>query len=252
MPTSPTSCELQGYAYDARRRTARLARTVWSDQAMADRLDRDADLLRERFNRDFWSDELGAFVLALDGDKHQVATLASNAGQLLWSGIVDPARAADLVERLMGPDMFSGWGIRTLASGQGAFNALGYHTGTVWPHDNALIASGLARYGFREEAARVVDGLVAAAEAFDGRLPEVFAGFTREDAVDPLPYPNACSPQAWASGTPLLLFRVILGLEPRGSEPSRSLRSTTLGPFQFETPTAARGEDAPGSPSQSG
>jgi glycogen debranching enzyme len=210
------TCELQGYAYDARIRTARLAREVWHDDATADRLERDAADLKARFNTDFWVDDGDFFALALDGDKNQVPTLTSNMGHLLWSGIVDDSKAETVVKHIMGDRLFSGWGVRTLATGQAAFNPLSYHDGTVWPHDNGLIAAGLARYRRREEAGRIAVAMFEAAGHFDHRLPEVFAGYARSLTEFPVEYPTACSPQAWAAGTPLLLIRVLLGLEPYG------------------------------------
>ena len=207
-------CEIQGYAYDARRRTARLARDIWADPGLADRLDADADALRNRFNRDFWLGDAGFYALALDGAKNPVRTLTSNAGHLLWSGIVPQRHADRLVEHLMGDRLFSGWGVRTLADGQLAHNPVEYHNGTVWPHDTGIIAAGLARYGYREEASRLAIATFEAARYFDDRLPEVFVGYPREVTRVPVAYPTACSPQAWATGTPLLLLRVLLGLEP--------------------------------------
>jgi glycogen debranching enzyme len=207
------TCELQGYAYDARRRAARLARLVWGDAALADRLEGDAEALRDRFNRDFWSQGRGHFVLALDKDKRQVDAMTSNVGQLLWSGVVDRHRAAAVADRLMAADMYSGWGIRTMSSRDAAYNPIEYHNGTVWPHDTALIAEGLRRYGFREAASRLAFGLLEAAGAFSHRLPEVFAGFDRAEARLPVEYPTACQPQAWAAGTPLLAVRTLLGLD---------------------------------------
>jgi glycogen debranching enzyme len=209
------TCELQGYAYDARIRTARLAREVWHDNTTADRLEHDAAELKTRFNSDFWVAGDEFFALALDGDKQQVPTLTSNIGHLLWSGIVDDSKVDAVVDHLMGDLLFSGWGVRTLAMGQPAFNPLGYHNGTVWPHDNSLIAAGLARYKRREEAGRIALAMLEAAAYFDHRLPEVFAGYPRSLTEFPVEYPTACSPQAWAAGTPLLLIRVLLGLEPR-------------------------------------
>jgi glycogen debranching enzyme len=209
------TCELQGYAYDARIRIARLAREVWHDSATADRLERDAAELKTRFNSDFWVAGDDFFALALDGDKQQVPTLTSNMGHLLWSGIVDDSKVDAVVDHLMGNRLFSGWGVRTLAMGQPAFNPLGYHDGTVWPHDNSLIAAGLARYKRREEAGRIALAMFEASAYFDHRLPEVFAGYPRSLTEFPVEYPTACSPQAWAAGTPLLLLRVLLGLEPR-------------------------------------
>lgn len=210
----PAVCEIQGYAYDARRRMARVARDCWHDATLADRLDNDAAALRDRFNRDFWIDDQGFYALALDGEKRPVPTLTSNAGHLLWSGIVPRGRAERLAKHLMGDQLFSGWGVRTLADGQLAYNPVEYHNGTVWPHDTGLIAAGLARYGFREQATRLALATLEAARHFDDRLPEVFVGYDRQATHIPVAYPTACSPQAWATGTPLLLLRVLLGLEP--------------------------------------
>jgi glycogen debranching enzyme len=212
-------CEIQGYAYDARRRTARLAREIWGDAALAGRLEADADALQERFNRDFWLDEEGYYALALDSDKQPVRTLTSNIGHLLWSGIVPPEKADRVAGHLMSDRLFSGWGVRTLADGHLAYNPVEYHNGTVWPHDTGLIAAGLARYGYREEASRLAVATLEAAVYFGHRLPEVFVGYTRDATNVPVAYPTACSPQAWASGTPLLLMRVMLGLEPTPDGP---------------------------------
>ncbi|MET8310294.1 glycogen debranching N-terminal domain-containing protein [Micromonospora sp. NPDC005173] len=217
LPGLPrATCELQGYAYDAKIRGARLAREFWNDPAYADRLEREAAELKERFNRDFWVEDGEYYALALDADGGQVDALSSNIGHLLWSGIVDQSRAAKIAEHLLGPRLFSGWGVRTLAKGEARYNPLGYHVGTVWPFDNSFIAWGLRRYGFTQEAAHIAQGIIDAAEFFDGRLPEAFAGHDRELTRYPVRYPTACSPQAWSTGTPLLLLRTMLGLEPRG------------------------------------
>ena len=218
LPTFPrATCELQGYAYDAKMRGARLARLVWRDPAFADRLEHEAADLKRRFNRDFWVEDGEYFALALDPDGKQVDALASNIGHLLWSGIVDKSKAKAVVRHLMGPRLFSGWGVRTLAEGEGRFNPLGYHVGTVWPFDNAFIAWGLRRYDFKKEAARIAAGILDAADFFDGRLPEAFGGYDRALTKYPVQYPTACSPQAWSTGTPLLLLRTMLGLEPLGN-----------------------------------
>jgi glycogen debranching enzyme len=213
-PLPRATCEIQGYAYDARLRTARLARHVWGDPAYAERLEADAAALRERFDRDFWLAEEGFYALALDGEKRPVPTLTSNIGHLLWSGIVPDERVAAVVDHLASDAMFSGWGIRTLADGQPVYNPIEYHNGTVWPHDTALIALGLARYGRRQDANRLAVALLDAAGHFDYRLPEAFAGYARAQTRVPVEYPTACSPQAWAAGAPLLLIRLILGMEP--------------------------------------
>jgi len=208
------TCELQGYAYDAKLRGARLARQFWGDPGYADRLEDQARGLRDRFDRDFWIEEGGYYALALDADGGQVDALASNMGHLLWSGIAQPHRVQQVVTHLMGPRMFSGWGIRTLAVGEGRYNPVGYHVGTVWPFDNSFIAWGLRSYGFKDEAARIAQGMLEAAAFFQGRLPEAFAGYDRELTRYPVQYPTACSPQAWSTGAPLLLLRTMLGLEP--------------------------------------
>jgi glycogen debranching enzyme len=212
------TCEIQGYVYDAKLRAARLARSIWGDSRLAEQLEREARELRARFNRDFWLPEREFFALALDGEKKPVDSLTSNIGHLLWSGIVDDDKAEAVARHLAGDALFSGWGVRTMAVGEGGYNPIEYHNGTVWPHDNSLIAAGLARYGFREEANLIAMAVLDAATYFRYRLPEVFAGYPRELTKFPVEYPTASSPQAWATGTPLLLLRLILGLEPDGEE----------------------------------
>src|SRR6266540_3654282 len=212
------TCEIQGYVYDAKRRGARLARELWDDAALADRLEREAAALRERFERDFWLPERGFYAEALDGEGRAVDSITSNAGHLLWSGIVSDERAESVAAQLLSDALFSGWGVRTMAEGEGGYNPIRYHNGTVWPHDNSLIALGLARYGYREEAARIAEAMLEAATFFRHRLPEVFAGYRRQRTSFPVEYPTSCSPQAWATGTPLALLRVMLGLEPNGEE----------------------------------
>ena len=217
LPGFPrATCELQGYAYDAKLRGARLARLVWKDPALADRLEKQAADLKRRFNRDFWVEDGEYFALALDPDGNQVDALASNNGHLLWSGIADKSKAKAVARHLLGPRLFSGWGVRTLAEGQGRYNPIGYHVGTVWPFDNSFIAWGLRRYGFKEDAAVIAAGILDAAQFFDGRLPEAFGGYERSQTMYPVQYPTACSPQAWSTGAPLLLLRTMLGLEPHG------------------------------------
>jgi glycogen debranching enzyme len=217
LPGFPrATCELQGYAYDAKMRGARLARLVWKDPAFADKLEKEPADLKRRFNRDFWIEDGEYFALALDQDGNKVDALASNNGHLLWSGIVDKSKAKAVARHLMGPRLFSGWGVRTLAEGEGRFNPIGYHVGTVWPFDNSFIAWGLRRYDFKEEAAQIAAGILDAAEFFDGRLPEAFGGYDRSVTKYPVQYPTACSPQAWSTGAPLLMLRTMLGLEPLG------------------------------------
>jgi glycogen debranching enzyme len=207
------TCEIQGYAYAARLSAARLMREIWDDPETAERLERAAADLKRRFNRDFWVRGRGHFALALDGEKNQVDSLTSNIGHLLWSGIVDERRARSTVRALMRSDMFSGWGIRSMSERDGAYNPLSYHCGTVWPHDTAICAEGMRRYDFRDEAGRVCEALLDAAEAFGNQLPEVFAGFRRDEARMPIEYPHALKPQSWAAGAPLQMLRTLLGLD---------------------------------------
>ncbi len=215
LPGFPrATCELQGYAYDAKVRGARLAREVWRDVVFAERLESEAVDLKRRFNRDFWVEDGEYFAVALDPDGRQVDSLTSNNGHLLWSGIVDRSKAKAVAAHLVGGRLFCGWGVRTLAEGEGRFNPIGYHVGTVWPFDNSFIAWGLRRYGFKQEAAQIAEGILAAAEYFDGRLPEAFGGYSRAVTKYPVQYPTACSPQAWSTGAPLLFLRTMLGLLP--------------------------------------
>jgi glycogen debranching enzyme len=206
--------EVQGYVYDAKRGLAQLAREVWRDKPLAERLEREADELRARFDESFWVGGRDFYALALDGEKRPVDSRASNMGHLLWSGIVPPERVAAVVDQLLSEELWTGWGIRTMASDAAAFNPISYHNGTVWPHDTALAAWGLARHGYVAEARRIGRALIEAAAHFDWSLPEVFAGYARDETPFPIAYPTAARPQAWAAGTPILLVRVLLGLEP--------------------------------------
>ena len=205
--------EVQGYAYDARIRAARLFREVWGEEQQAARLEEDAAALKRAFNEDFWVAPSGHFALALDGNKEQVDSETSNTGHLLWSGIVDTERAVEVTARLLSQGMFNGWGLRTLAAGEVAYNPIGYHTGSVWPHDTGIAAEGMRRYAQREPAARILEGLLSTAGYFGQRLPEVFAGFSRSDTLVPVEYPSASRPQAWAAGTPLLALRTLLNMD---------------------------------------
>lgn len=215
-PLAP--CEIQGYAYDAQRRAARLARAVWHDGALAEVLDRRADALQARFQRDYWIPERGCHALALDGAGQRVDALTSNIGHLLWSGIIGAEQAAATANQLISDELFSGWGVRTLGTAEGGYNPLGYHTGTVWPHDNAFIVAGLARYGYVDEAATLGAAMLDAAPYFEHRLPEVFAGYPRSETGVPVAFPTASRPQAWAAGTPLLILTTLAGLEPGGED----------------------------------
>jgi glycogen debranching enzyme len=206
-------CEHQGYAYDARLRVARLMREVWDDDDEAERLEREAAELKKRFNKDFWSTSRRHYVLGLDKDKQQVDSMTSNVGHLLWSGVVDETRAGAMVRRLMRDDMFSGWGLRTMSTEDAGYNPLEYHNGTVWPHDTAIAAEGMRRYGYDKEAAQVAEALLEATRAFSNQLPEVFAGFARDQTDVPIEYPSALKPQAWAAAAPFLALRTLLGLD---------------------------------------
>jgi glycogen debranching enzyme len=210
-------CEVQGYVYAAHVARAEIARDL-DDLVTAERCEARAEGLRRRFNEDFWVDEHGWYALGLDGDNRPITALASNMGQCLWTGIIDPDRASTVARRLVGDELFSGWGIRTLASSMPAYNPVSYHNGSVWPHDNALCAAGLARYGFLEEAHRVIGAQLEVAGAFGSRLPELFAGFDHRQLQRPATYPTSCSPQAWAAAAPLLWLRTLLRLEPRATE----------------------------------
>ncbi|WP_314192452.1 glycogen debranching N-terminal domain-containing protein [uncultured Arthrobacter sp.] len=202
-------CEVQGYVYSAYTARAWMAHDA-GDRALAAELRERADLLKRRFNEQFWLPERGYYAIALDRDKRPVDACASNMGHCLWTGIVDDDKARQVADRLMSPEMFSGWGVRTLATDMGAYNPVSYHNGSVWPHDNALIVAGLLRYGFVEEAQLLASALMEAAEHTDHRLPELFCGYSRSDYPQPLPYPTACSPQAWAATTPIMLIRSLL------------------------------------------
>jgi glycogen debranching enzyme len=209
-PTPIALAEVQGYVYSAYLARADLAEalgedgTPWRDRASE---------LKRRFHDAFWMPSTGFYALALDGDKRQVGVRASNIGHCLWTGIVDASVADQVVEQLLSPAMFTGFGLRTLASEAAAFNPVSYHNGSVWPHDTVIAAAGIARYGHREEAERLLEGLLDAADAFGGRLPELFCGFDRADIPVPVPYPTSCSPQAWAAAVPYELLRIAVGME---------------------------------------
>lgn len=202
-------CEVQAYVYIAYQSRASMAYDA-GDTALGDELAGRAAQLKKQFNEQFWIPERGYFAVALDRDKRPVDACASNMGHCLWLGLIDEDKAPLVVERLMSPEMFSGWGVRTLAADMGAYNPASYHNGSVWPHDNAIIAAGLLRYGFVEQAQRITTALLEAAEYTGGRLPELFCGFGRDQFAAPVPYPTACSPQAWAATTPILLVTSLM------------------------------------------
>ncbi len=215
-------CEVQGYVYDAWRRAAGIY-DILGNHDRAKALHQKADDLYERFNDRFWMEDEDFYCLGLDAQKQQIRAIASNPGHLLWSGIVPPERAKRLVARLFQPDLWCGWGIRTLSSQNPAYNPISYQLGSVWPHDNGFIAAGLKRYGYHAEANRIAEGIFAAASYFEaGRMPELFAGIERQAESFPVPYPDANIPQAWAAGSIFFFIRTILGLE--ANAPKRQLR----------------------------
>ncbi|NJQ08638.1 amylo-alpha-1,6-glucosidase [Streptomyces lonarensis] len=211
----------QGYAYAALRRTAALARRSWADPGYADELETAARALRERFVRDFWMPEHDLPAPAVDGEGARVGSLSSDAGHVLWSGLLDEELARRAADRLLRPDFYSGWGVRTLAAGQPAYHPLSQHRGAVWAHDTAVLALGLARYGLADHARRVAEAVVATAETPGGRLPEVVAGYGRDGRSAPVPHPHACGPRAWTAATPFALRRAVAaGRGGPGAEPA--------------------------------
>jgi glycogen debranching enzyme len=206
-------CEIQGYVYAAWRGAARLAHAL-GQRTRAEALLAKAERLRERVEASFWSPELQTYALALDGGKARCEVRSSNAGHLLLVGLPSAERAATAARTLMSPASFSGWGIRTVATSEARYNPMSYHNGSVWPHDNALIAAGLARYGCRDEVLTVFQGLFDASIYMDlHRLPELFCGFERRQGERPIRYPVACSPQAWAAASVFMLFQASIGLQ---------------------------------------
>jgi glycogen debranching enzyme len=206
-------CEVQAYVYGAKRHAATMAEALGhSERAVA--LAAQAEKLRRDFENRFWCEELSVYALALDGDKEPCRVVSSNSGQVLLTGIASAERAQRVARTLLDPSMFSGWGIRTVSASAARYNPMSYHNGSVWPHDNGLIAMGFARYGLKQAASQVFNGLFDAATYMDlRRLPELYCGFGRLARNAPTQYPVACSPQAWASAAPLCLLQASLGLE---------------------------------------
>ena len=205
-------CEVQGYVYAAKRGAAHLA-LILGDRSKSSALESQAARLRDRFDEAFWCDEISTYALALDGKKRQCGVRTSNAGHCLYTGIASPDHAFRVAHSLLKKECFSGWGIRTVATGEARYNPLSYHNGSVWPHDNALIAAGLSGYGFKEMAGAILSGLLAVSTFVDlNRLPELFCGLDQRSREGPTLYPVACSPQAWAAGAAFLLLQSCLGL----------------------------------------
>ncbi|MGE0881695.1 MAG: glycogen debranching N-terminal domain-containing protein [Acidimicrobiia bacterium] len=225
-------CEVQAYVYGAYAARATLASVV-GDQRGVRHWQARADELKARFNRDFWMPEHGTYAVGLDAEKRPIDSITSNPGHCLWTGIVTADRAASVARSLLGADLSSGFGLRTLTVSNPGYDPLSYHCGSVWPHDTAIAVSGLARYGLRTEAERLAGDLVDASSHVDGRLPELFAGFARDDLGAPVPYPTSCSPQAWSAAATLLVVRSLLRLEP-------DLRD---GVVRWERPSTARFAD---------
>jgi glycogen debranching enzyme len=210
-------CEVQGYVYAAKRAAARLS-DMLGDEEKCGVLESEAETLRIRFEEAFWCDDLSTYVLALDGKKKQCQVRTSNAGHCLYAGIASSDRGRRVAETLMSSDSFSGWGVRTLAAGQARYNPLSYHNGSIWPHDNSIVASGLAQYGCKDKSARILLALLDASRWIDlGRLPELFCGLERHRGQGPTLYPVACSPQAWAGGAAFLLLEACLGVSVQGT-----------------------------------
>ena len=221
-------CEVQAYVFAARKEAAHIARSL-DNSELANGLEAEAEEIRRRFEERFWDHDLGSYVLALDGAHEPCRVLASNAGHTLFAGIANSERAAQVAKLLMSRRFFSGWGIRTLASGEPRYNPMSYHNGSVWPHDNAIIALGLSRYGEKNAVAKIFEGLVGAAfydELY--RLPELFCGFSRRPKRGPTAYPVACSPQAWAAGTCYGLVSAVTGLNIDGERGTISCEDPLL------------------------
>ena len=224
-------CEVQGYAYAARLAAAGIAAELGRAETAA-KLTRDAETLRERFERAFWCEDLSTYALGLDGAKRPCGVRSSNPGHCLFTGICSPERAKRVMHNLLSPAAFSGWGVRTVAAGEARYNPMSYHDGSVWPHDNALIGAGLGRYGFRDGALKILAGLFDVSLFVDQhRLPELFCGFDRRPGEGPTLYPVACSPQAWATGAPFMLLQACLGLSIDGAGSRVCFRQPALPPF---------------------
>ncbi|OGB21214.1 MAG: amylo-alpha-1,6-glucosidase [Burkholderiales bacterium RIFCSPLOWO2_02_FULL_57_36] len=224
-------CEVQGYVYEAKLRAARLAELL-GDNALAQQLKDAAQLLKKNFNEAFWCEEIGTYAIALDGDKRQCAVSSSNAGHALWTGIASQEHAEKVADQLLSEDLFCGWGIRTISSKEVRYNPMAYHNGSVWPHDNALIAKGMAGYGFTGKAMRIFTGLFDTSQFVDQhRLPELFCGFCKRPGEGPTLYPVACSPQAWAAASVYYLLQACLGLSFDPEKSEIRFRHPQLPPF---------------------
>jgi glycogen debranching enzyme len=221
-------CEVQGYVYRAKRAAAEIAAVV-GEPELSRELRCEADALKQRFEQSFWCEEIGTYALALDGSKKPCLVRSSNAGHCLFAGIAGAEHAETVAHTLLADDSFSGWGVRTLSSREIRYNAMSYHNGSVWPHDNAIIANGLARYGRKSGAVKILSSLLDVSIYLDlHRLPELFCGFERRTGEGPTLYPVACAPQAWAAGAVFMLIQSCLGLEVQASPPRVLFRRATL------------------------
>jgi glycogen debranching enzyme len=224
-------CEVQGYVYDAKLAAAKLA-DLLGEPDMARDLRMSAHQLRKNFNTAFWCEEIGCYAIALDGKKQQCKVASSNAGHCLWSGIAEPGLAARVAKRLLADDFFCGWGVRTIGSKEARYNPMAYHNGSVWPHDNAIVADGMARYGYTGMAMKIFTGMMEASLFMDQhRMPELFCGFEQRPDEGPTLYPVACSPQAWAAATVFYLLQACLGLSFDPDKPEIRFRNPQLPPF---------------------
>jgi glycogen debranching enzyme len=220
--------EVQGYVFAAKVAAARMASELGDTERAAD-LMRQAETLRQKFEREFWSEDIGCYALALDGDKRRVEVRSSNAAHILFTGIASKERAARIAAQVLSPNFFSGWGIRTIATSEARYNPMSYHNGSIWPHDNSMITAGFAHYGLRDYVQPVFEGLLDAAMQMDQhRLPELFCGFRRRPGRAPILYPVACAPQAWASGAMLHILSAMLGLKIDAASRTITLRSPRL------------------------
>jgi glycogen debranching enzyme len=221
-------CEVQGYVYAAKLAASRIA-DVLGDSLRAATLKEEAERFQQRFEDAFWCGDISSYALALDGSKRACRVRASNAGHCLYTGIASRERANLVAHTLLSSDFFTGWGIRTVASGEARYNPISYHNGSVWPHDNALIASGLGRYGFKDLAGQILLGFLDVSSNVEWvRLPELFCGFDRRRGVGPTLYPVACAPQAWAAGSVFMLLEACLGISIDGPRQRVSFHHPTL------------------------
>ncbi len=207
------SADVQGYVYDAKMGVAEIAEFFWKDMSLAEKLRNEAQILKKNFNEKFWLPEKGFFGLGLDKDKKIIDTLSSSNGHLLWSEIVDEDKREQIIEKLFSTELFSGWGIRTITKNSPRFNPLGYHLGSVWPHDNSIIARGLQKAKYNQLAVKLVDSMISTSKFYNYRLPELFSGYDRTETYFPVSYPTSASPQAWAASSALQFIKVILGIE---------------------------------------